>query len=79
MKITIFTSNQPRHMALIHSLTNVATEIFAIVECKINFPGRIPARIPKSPVMEEYYGHVLRAEYEVLGPIRAGDLNYINM
>jgi len=91
MKITIFTSNQPRHMALIQNLACVADEIIVVMECKTNFPGQIADRIPKTPVMETYFSRVLRAEQDVFGalsftlpnvrvlPIRAGDLNFLNM
>lgn len=91
MKIAVFTSNQPRHAALVHSLAEVASEVCAVIECKTNFPGKIADRVPKSPVMEEYFSHVLRAEREVFGsikfsppnasvlPLREGDLNHIDM
>jgi len=91
MRITVFTSNQPRHIALVYKLASVADQVFAVLECKTNFPGKVADRIPKTPVMEEYFSHVLRAEEEVFGdlrfspsnvtvlPIRAGDLSFINL
>jgi hypothetical protein len=90
MKITVFTSNRPRHIALVHHLAKLADEVYAVSECKTNFPGKIPDRIPKSSVMEEYSSHVIKAEEEVSGtirffpknisilPMRAGDLNFVN-
>lgn len=91
MKITVFTSNQPRHLALIEKLSVLADEVCVVMECKTNFPGQIADRIPKSPVMEAYFSRVIQAEREVFGglkflpsnvtvlAIRSGDLNYIDM
>lgn len=91
MKITILTSNQPRHLALIERMSVLADEVYAVMECKTNFPGQVADRIPKSPVMEAYFSRVTQAEREVFGglrflpsnvavlPIRSGDLNYIDI
>lgn len=39
MKITVFTSNQIRHLSLIADLASIADEVFAIQECNTLFPG----------------------------------------
>lgn len=68
MKITVFTSNQPRHVSLIKRLCTVADEVFAIQECTTLFPGAVKDSIyNQSPVMKEYFGHVMRAEAVVFG------------
>src|SRR4051812_47518585 len=70
MRITVFTSNQPRHLALIESLASIATEVFAIQECNTVFPGQVEDFFRKSPVMQNYFARVIAAEHEVFGPVR---------
>lgn len=91
MKITVFTSNQPRHLHLIESLAGVADEVFAVQECSTIAPGSVQDFYQKSEVMQEYFGHVLAAEKEVFGEprlltgnihhmaVRMGDLNLLSM
>src|SRR4051812_43356048 len=70
MRITVFTSNQPRHLALIESLASIATEVFAIQECNTVFPGQVQDFFRKSPVMQDYFARVIAAEREVFGTMR---------
>jgi hypothetical protein len=70
MQITVFTSNQPRHLALIESLASIASEVFAIQECNTVFPGQVQDFFGKSPVMQDYFSRVLAAEREVFGDVR---------
>ncbi len=70
MKITVFTSNQPRHLALIESLAEVADVIYAVQECNTVFPGQVNDFFKKSEVMQKYFQHVLAAEKEVFGKVR---------
>ena len=91
MRIAIYTSNQPRHLALIERLAAQADEVYAVMECNTVFPGCIEDFFRKSPVMQEYFGHVQAAERKVFGqvrplpanvhtmPIRMGDLNHLSM
>lgn len=91
MKITVFTSNQPRHIALIKSLAVIADEVFAVQECNTVFPGQVEDFFKKSDVMQNYFGNVMRAEKEVFGlpmflpsnvqslSLKSGDLNKLNM
>ena len=91
MRIAIYTSNQPPHLALIERLASVADEVYAVLECNTVFPGRIDDFFRKSPVMQEYFGYVQAAERKVFGqvrplpgnvhamPIRMGDLNRVSM
>lgn len=70
MKITVFTSNQPRHIRFIERLARVADEVFAVQECVTLFPGVVADSIYKrSPVMERYFAHVHAAESRVFGDI----------
>jgi methionyl-tRNA formyltransferase len=91
MKITLFTSNQPRHLALVAKIAEIASEVFVVLECRTNFPGILLDWAPKSPVMEKYFSYVLKAEENIFGPIqflppnvnvlalRSGDLNYVDI
>jgi folate-dependent phosphoribosylglycinamide formyltransferase PurN len=92
MRITVFTSNQPRHLALIESLAAIADDVFAIQECNTVFPGQVDDFFRKSPVMQNYFSRVIAAEREVFGqprfasatnvrqmPIRMGDVSRIDL
>lgn len=88
--ITVFTSNQPRHLAFLNSLARISDNVHAVVECRTNFPGLIADIAPSSSTMAEYFSRVTAAEAEVFGgigfvgehvkmlPLRAGDLNYLD-
>ena len=67
MNVTVFTSNQPRHTALIESLAGVADHVYAVQECTTVFPGRVADFYAKSDVMRRYFGHVHPAERAVFG------------
>lgn len=91
MKITIFTSNQPRHLRLIEKLAGIADEVYAIQECNTVFPGETQDFFNKSEVMQKYFEKVLSAEKEEFGNLRflpsnvnqlaikSNDLNRISM
>src|SRR5437016_10201724 len=70
MTITVFTSNQPRHLALIEALAEVADRVHAIQECNTIFPGQVEDFFRKSPVMQDYFSRVIAAEKEVFGSPR---------
>lgn len=88
MKITIFTSNQPRHIALINRLAAVSTTTFAIMECNTVFPGLVQDFYRKSDTMQDYFSNVMNAERNLFGELsfmsqnvrslalKAGDLNF---
>src|SRR3954463_5355371 len=67
MTITVFTSNQPRHIALIEALARVADRVYAIQECNTIFPGQVEDFFRKSPVMQDYFSRVTSAESEIFG------------
>jgi Formyl transferase len=69
MRITVFTSNQPRHLSLIASLASIADEVFAVQECSTVFPGQVQDFFNKSPVMQDYFSRVIAAEREVFGQV----------
>src|SRR5262245_25705878 len=69
MRITVFTSNQPRHVSLITSLSRVAQEVFAIQECNTVFPGEVDDFFRKSTVMQDYFSRVIATERDVFGEV----------
>jgi Formyl transferase len=91
MRITVFTSNQPRHLALIERLASVADELFAVQECNTVFPGRVEDFFRKSETMQRYFARVIDAETQVFGagrflpsnvrqlPIKMGDLSLLDL
>ena len=89
MRITVFTSNQPRHLNLINSLSAIADECFAVVETNTVFPGQMPGLFHKSESFKQYFSYVINAEKKIFGDIQFskeirnliiqnGDLNKID-
>lgn len=70
MKITVFTSNQPRHIGLVERLTSVATEVDVVMECNTVIRGSNPNVSPGSPVMRDYFSRVSHAEEKLFGNLR---------
>lgn len=93
MRITVFTSNQPRHVALIERLAAVADTVFAVQECTTVLPGRVADVFRASDVMQRYFAQVVAAERALFGeprfparrgavrhlPIRMGDLSGLSL
>ena len=89
MKITVFTSNQPRHLSLINRLAEVSETTYAILECKTVFPGYVQDFFKKSEIFKEYFSNVISAEEKYFGKstftaknvrslaIKLGDLNLL--
>lgn len=89
MKISLFTSNQPRHTALVKRLARICEDLFVVMECKTVFPGLVHDFFKRTEVMQCYFNHVIDAEKGAFGdlsfinanthvlPIRAGDLNLL--
>jgi folate-dependent phosphoribosylglycinamide formyltransferase PurN len=89
MKITVFTSNQPRHLALINRLASISDTTYAVIECNTVFPGLIEDFFRKSEPMRQYFSNVMAAEKKLFGnlsfmspnvrslSIKSGDLNFI--
>lgn len=69
MNITVFTSNQPRHLSLINDLSKIADTVYAVIEVNTIFPGEKADFFKKSDVMQEYFSHVMASEKNVFGNI----------
>ncbi len=90
MKITLFSSNQPRHLNLAKELGKIATEVFFVSEVNTVFPGKIDDFFKKTEVMQRYFANVINSEKKVFGDIgflpsnirtlsiKSGDLNYLD-
>lgn len=90
MKITVFTSNQPRHQAYLRKLGKISDVVHAVVETNTIFPGRLQDFFKKSQLMQDYFSQVIEAEKSLFGevgfassnvkllPIRFGDLNQMD-
>lgn len=90
MKITVFTSNQPRHLSLINDLSTIADTVYAIMEVNTVFPGERADFYKKSDVMQSYFSKVIASEKKFFGNIsflpdnvrplviKGGDLNGVS-
>ncbi len=87
MKITLFSSNQPRHLNLAREFSAIADEVYFVSEVNTVFPGQVGDFFKKTDTMQEYFQHVIDAEKKVFGEIdflpnnvktlsmKSGDLN----
>ena len=55
MKITLFSSNQPRHLNLARSLARVAKKVYLVSEVNTVFPGKVSDFFRKSKIMNSYF------------------------
>lgn len=72
MRITVFTANQPRHVAFVELLTEIASEVFAVHECSTVPPCDLDDLCRPTPTMKAYFARMLSAEREVFGMPRFG-------
>jgi folate-dependent phosphoribosylglycinamide formyltransferase PurN len=70
MRITVFTSNQPRHINLINFISEIADETYAVLESNTLFPGLVQDFYNASPTMQEYMNGVRSAETDLFGKSR---------
>ena len=87
MRVTVFSSNQPRHLNLAREFAQFADTVYFVSEVNTVFPGKIGDFFKKSETMQEYFQHVIDAERKVFGEIgflpnnvktlsmKSGDLN----
>lgn len=87
MRVTVFTSNQPRHLAFVRKLQHIA-DVTAIIETMPFAAGANYHASYKSDVMKRYFERVLGAEFKVFGapyplkgvevmPLAMGDASYL--
>jgi len=90
MKITIFSSNQKRHLNLAREFSGIANQVFFISEVNTVFPGQVEDFFKKSETMQKYFKNVIDAEKKIFSqigflpnnvkilPIKLGDLNKLD-
>lgn len=90
MKITVFTSNQARHLHLVSRLSKICDECYSVLECNTIFPGQTEDFFKKSEVMQEYFKNVQLSEQKFFGinafspsnnrsiSLKSGDLNKVS-
>ena len=61
MKITVFTSNQPRHIALIEKLIIQGFSVNVVSEAATICPGS-PGSIPEIKTSRQYFERVIESE-----------------
>ena len=69
MKITLLTSNQPRHNYFINLLSKNFKELFVIQESKTIFPGLLPSNYNVSKKLEKYFKYVKKSEKKILAKL----------
>ena len=69
MRITLFTSNQPRHLSLANKLSSISEEVFCVQECTTVHPGKVEDFYKKSDIMQNYFQRVMNSEKELFGDI----------
>lgn len=89
MKITVFSSNQPRHLNLAKQLSKIADKVYFVSEVNTVFPGKIADFFNKSNIMQRYFENVIKSENKIFGDIdflpsnvrtlsvKSGDLNLL--
>jgi len=89
MKITIITSNKPRHIYLINKFSKIAKTLNVIQENSTIFPGQNPGRNLQSKIMSNYFKKVNKSQDKFFSkhsfirkspnlnllPLQLGDLN----
>ena len=90
MKVTIFSSNQPRHLNLARECAKFADTVYFISEVNTIFPGKVSGFFQKTEVMQNYFNNVIESEKKIFGDvnflpdnvktlaIEGGDLNLLN-
>lgn len=90
MKITLFTSNNSRHIYLINSLLKICSKLNVVMESKTIFNGLNKGQYNKNKIIENYFSKVEKAQKKIFKnkiltnkkklkilPISMGDLNYL--
>ena len=65
MKVTIFSSNQPRHLNLVESFSKISEKVYFISETHTVFPGKIEDFYKNSEVMQNYISNVMNSEKKI--------------
>ena len=89
MKVTVFSSNQPRHLNLVKELSKIVENVYFISEVNTVFPGKVNDFFKKTDVMQKYFYKVMNSEVKIFKNInflpfnvrtlliKSGDLNML--
>ena len=69
MKITIFSSNQSRHLNIAREFSHIAEKVYFVSEVNTVFPGKVEDFYQKSEVMKTYFFNVMQSEKNIFGNI----------
>ena len=75
MKVTVFSSNQPRHLNLVKELSKIVENVYFISEVNTVFPGKINDFFRKTDVMQKYFYNVMNSEVKIFKNINFLPLN----
>ena len=75
MKVTVFSSNQPRHLNLVKELSKIVENVYFISEVNTVFPGKINDFFKKTDVMQKYFYNVMNSEVKIFKNINFLPLN----
>ena len=68
MKITLFTSNQNRHVYLINKLAKISKVLNVVLETRTIFTGAKESYYKKDKLIKDYFKKVNNAEKKIFGP-----------
>ena len=69
MRVTIFSSNQPRHLNLAKEFSKICDSVILVSEVTTVFPGRVNDFYKKSQIMQTYFQNVIQSERNIFGDI----------
>ena len=70
MRVTIFSSNQPRHLNLAKEFSKICDSVFLVSGVTTVFPGHINDFFyKKSEIMQTYFQNVIQSERNIFGDI----------
>ena len=75
MKVTVFSSNQPRHLNLVKELSKIVENVYFISEVNTVFPGKVNDFFRKTDVMQKYFYNVMNSEVKIFKNINFLPLN----
>ena len=75
MKVTVFSSNQPRHLNLVKELSKIVENVFFISEVNTVFPGKVSDFFRRTDVMQKYFCNVMNSEEKIFEKINFLPLN----
>ena len=70
MKVTVFSSNQPRHLNLVKEISKIVENVYFISEVNTVFPGEVNDFFKKTDVMQKYFCKVMNSEEKIFGSIK---------